>query len=64
MAGGDRVYRGIRLLLCAVMGRDVTGGRVVLWLWYDQVPSTMTVGAALPLNKFSDLLRDEIARAG
>lgn len=29
-----------------------------------KVPATLTVGAPLPLNKLSDLLRDEIARAG
>lgn len=28
------------------------------------LPSTLTVGAHLPLNNFSDLLREEIARAG
>lgn len=29
-----------------------------------RVPSTLTVGGALPVNQFSDLLRDEVARAG
>lgn len=29
-----------------------------------KVPGTLTVGAPLPINAFSDLLRDEIARAG
>jgi phenylalanyl-tRNA synthetase beta chain len=29
-----------------------------------KVPSTLTVGAPLPINHFCDLLRDEVARAG
>ena len=29
-----------------------------------KVPATQTVGGGLPINNFSDLLRDEIARAG
>jgi phenylalanyl-tRNA synthetase beta chain len=29
-----------------------------------KVPATLTVGGALPINSFSDLLRDEVARAG
>lgn len=29
-----------------------------------KVPSTLTVGGALPINSFTDLLRDEISRAG
>lgn len=29
-----------------------------------KVPATLTVGGALPINSFSDLLREEVARAG
>ena len=29
-----------------------------------KVPATLTVGGALPINSFTDLLRDEVARAG